>query len=289
MAYMTLLATTLLLGSATLSCAQGTSAEPQDYECHIFYIDQPVLAAGESGILTEILVEGTEVKQGQEIAATDDADAMLRRQGAWYAWQAIVKDLESEIRREYAVANFEAAKAAYRQVVEANLRSPKAVSQAELDRRELEMKAARLSIKNEEHQRSVSEISVHKEEAEFKLASAIAMRHKIRSPIDGVVAERMKEIGEFVQAGEEVVKIVRLDRLRAVGHIPLQLMTPSQAKGRSVNITVDVGNQPYQVSGTIYHSDTTITAANQFDVWVEFQNPEGFPIRPGMIGRMTIN
>ena len=287
--YTTLMAATMLMGSAGLSYAQDTSAEPEGHECHIFYIDEPVLAAGESGILTKIAVEGTEVKQHDEVALTDNKDAMLRRLAAWYAWQAIVEDIKSDIRRRYAVANFEAAEAAHRQVVEANLRSPKAVSQAELDRRELEMKAAQLSIQNEEHECAVSKISVHKEESEFKLADEMARRHSIKSPIDGVVTERMKEVGEFVQAGQEVVKVVRLDRLRAVGHVSLNLMTPSEAKGRSVNITVNVGDKPYQVSGAIYHSDTMVTAANQFDVWVEFQNPEGFPIRPGMIGRMAID
>jgi multidrug efflux pump subunit AcrA (membrane-fusion protein) len=290
--YTMLLSAAMSLGNTRFAYAQlDDAALDQSHNeclCDILYIDQPILAAGESGILIEIASEGTEVTNDQIVARTDDKDALLRRDAAYYTWQSIVKDNASDIRRRYAVANYKAAAAAYRQVVEANLRSPKAVSQAELDRRKLEMEAAKLSIENEEHEREISKISVRKDEAEYKLSTAMAMRHRIKSPITGVVTERLKEVGEFVQAGEEVVKLVRLDRLRAVGHVPLRLMTPSQAKGRSVDIAIQVGDEKQYVSGTIFHSDTTVTTGDEFDVWIEFQNPEGFPIRPGMHGTMII-
>ena len=158
-----------------------------------------------------------------------------------------------------------------------------------MDRRTLEVDATRLSIKNALHERDVALIRQNKEKAEFELASALAIRHRIISPIDGIVVERFKQVGEFVQAGEQVVRVVRLNRLRAIGHVPLSLVSPFDAKGRSVSIRIQAGNDSQVVSGVIVHSDTEVTVGDQFDVWAEFENPQGYPIRPGMHGLMTLN
>ena len=279
---------------ALLLAATGATAYGQSSQCTLEFIDEPVLAAAEAGIIEIVKPEGEELQEGDTVAATDATDAELQREASYFQLQATLKEIESEVRLLYAEKNHLVAKAAYRQVLEANNRQPRAISQAELDRRKFEEEAAELQIKNEIHDRAVAKITAMAEEAAYKRATEAVKRHKIRSPINGMVTERFKKPGEFVQAGEQVVRVARLDRLRATAAFQFADMPRSQAKGRMVTITIPIGkdaagnNVVRTVNGTISYVPPDVMSDDTYTVWVEIDNPNG-EFLPGMNGQMTLN
>ncbi len=260
----------------------------KEFDCHIEFIDKPILAAHESGILVSVVDEGTIVEQDDEVAMVDNEVAKMRRIAAWHQFQANLKNSESDVRVRYARAQYDTSRAALRQVVEANALSPKAISQAELDRKALEVKSALLSIENAEHEAAVAKESVKKDEAEYKLATLLALRHSIKSPIRGMVVERLKQVGEYVQVGEQVIKIVRLNRLRAIGHMRADHLGPKDAVGRRVTILFNLKEDNRSVPGVVSFASPDVTM-NEYEIWVDFDNFDDLAIRPGMDCKMRLD
>jgi multidrug efflux pump subunit AcrA (membrane-fusion protein) len=262
----------------------------QGYDCTIELIEEPKLSSSEGGVLTEILSEGSEVKESDVVAATDAEDALLMREAAWLQWQATLKDVSSDIKIRYADAQAKVNEAAYRLVEEANQRAAKAIAKAEIDRRKWEWQAGLLQVENSKHERAVQRITASKEEAEFKRAEAAVLRHRIKCPINGIVVERLKKIGEYVRPGDEVIRLARLDRLRAKGVLKVEQVLPHEAKGRTVTIHIRLGDDDQAIPGQISFVEPKVDPVDEsYNVWVEFENLPNYAIRPGMTGRMDFN
>ena len=67
-------------------------------------------------------------------------------------------------------------------------------------------------------------------------------RHELRSTLDGIVFEVLKDKGEWVQAGETVVRVARMDKLRIQGSVDSTKYNPPQIDGCRVTATVQLAN-----------------------------------------------
>ena len=107
-----------------------------------------------------------------------------------------------------------------------------------------------------------------------RLPSHHAQRHSIVAPLTGMVAKRYRHRGEWVQPGDKVFRIVRLDRLRAEGFVDAASVRGTLT-GRQATLTVDLPGQPQtRFSGTVTFVDPEIDPVNrQIRIWVEIDNP----------------
>ena len=94
--------------------------------------------------------------------------------------------------------------------------------------------------------------------------------------------------GEWVEPGEAVVRILRLDRLRAEGFLNVRYLGPD-VESRPVTLTVDLPDEPgAEFPGKIVFVSPEIDPVNsQVSIWVEIDN-EALRLRPGMRAKMTI-
>ena len=128
----------------------------------------------------------------------------------------------------------------------------------------------------------VAKLQIAGRKHEANLASLIAKRHRITAPINGTVAEVYRKLGEWVQVGEPVLRIVRLDRLRAEGFASAewiyQLKSASEAE-----LTIHIpGRDDIRRNGQIVFVSPEIDSVNsEVRFWVEFDNPDR-DVLPGM-------
>jgi len=239
---------------------------------------------------------------------------------------------DSDIRVQAAKKAMKVAENDLRRATQARERFSDAVSQSEVDGLALAHERAMLEAQQAELERQLdaltaeverqtaegSETSVLRAEMELKQAEfdqnvlrlrADAIhtevdktrldveRHTIVSPLGGVVAEVLRKPGEWVQPGDTVARVVRLDRLRAEGFlassqaIPLaQILADFRRRGEqdeatpvSVTLTATVAaGQTIRREGVIGFISPEVDAINdEVRFWVEFDNPDG-SILPGM-------
>jgi len=116
-------------------------------------------------------------------------------------------------------------------------------------------------------------------EIEAKLRDTVAI-----APFDGVITQKMVEVGDTVQPGQPLLMFSYSKFLRIKAEVPARLM-PGLQKGMVVPARLDVGNQ--QVNARVAQI-SPIADSSQHTVTVKFDLPEGVPGGPGMYAEVMI-
>lgn len=178
--------------------------------CVIEPTETAEVAASASGVLASVRVErGTRVKRGQ-VVATLHAD--VERAAVDAAWAKA--SAESEVN----------ALAAARDMAKLKLRRMHTLSTLEFGGRlELENASAEFEIADHRLQQAREALEVARREHE--LARRQLEQRQVRSPIDGIVADRLLNPGERVD-GRPILRVLALDRLR------VEVVVPASRFGR---------------------------------------------------------
>jgi RND family efflux transporter MFP subunit len=139
----------------------------------------------------------------------------------------------------------------------------RAISQGEYDAFVAQLKAAQARYNTAINvvAEQVSVIGVRRKE--LALAQQMVVDSRIVAPFDGVVGERRVSPGEFVQAGQAVVTLVRTDRLRFTAGVP-ESRAAAVRVGQRVEVEINKENSPplavtiSRVSPTVMQSSRSI-------------------------------
>ncbi len=210
------------------------------------------------GVLESVAVErGAVVRKGQ-IIATLRADVERAQVGLASSRARAIGELRAALQaHEFAQKKLERS----RDLVKQDFISPQALDQAVA---EAEVAQARLAQTKEQSRHAG---------LERELASAQLEQRVIRSPIDGVVLERLLDAGERVD-DRPIVKLATINPLR------VEVVLPSSLYGRlkvgdKMSIKPDLAGLP-TVLGTASVVDGVIDpASNTFRARVEIANPNG--------------
>ena len=104
------------------------------------------------------------------------------------------------------------------------------------------------------------------------------------APFDGVIMQKMVEIGDTVQPGQPLIIFSYSKFLRIQAEVPARLM-PGLRKGMIVRAKLDVGDT--QINARVAQI-SPIADSKQHTVTVKFDLPEGVPGGPGMYAEVMI-
>src|SRR5262249_41205181 len=128
--------------------------------------------------------------------------------------------------------------------------------------------------------------------AEVELADVNIARRVVKAPLDGVVAQVNVHKGEWVKPGDPLMRVVRLDRLRAEGFLNLQRSNPVEIEDRKVTVRVDLDHARHiEVPGKIVFVSPLVEAGGEYRVTAELENLQEngrWVLRPGMTATLTI-
>lgn len=245
--------------------------------------------APESGVLLEVMVKtGQSVKRGGLVARVDDSQAKLAETRAATEHSRIRRQAENDLKVQLAEKHHAAAAAEMQRALDTEKRLPKSVSDTEFDRLRLATEKAALEIAQAKFDVEIAQFAAKESEHDLRLAQMNVRRRRILAPLDGVVVEVKHRMGEWVEAGQPVVRIVRLDRLRAEGLLSADLAT-ADIKGRRVRVDVRFRHgKVVSFDGKIVFVSPEIHPVNgKVLIWAEVENHDGL-LRPGLSAAMTI-
>jgi RND family efflux transporter MFP subunit len=252
MARHVLILTVVLGPSAASAAAEQVDGFTQPYRI----ID---VAAAEAGIITQIEVrEGDSVKQGQTVATLDN-DVHL-------ALLAIAeKSMNSKGKLDSARAELELQKDRLKRFQA--LREHGHARQEEVDRTRTEVAIAEGQVTAAQEELAIREMEYRKIVTQLE-------RRVIRSPIDGVIAKRHKDEGEFVAPNSpETFTVVQLDPLLAAFSV-MSAQAGKLRTGQEVEVRFAGVGQP--AKGTIeFIAPVTDAESGTVLVKVRIDNPDG--------------
>lgn len=138
-----------------------------------------------------------------------------------------------------------------------------------------------------ERQYATEELNIKSLQKQVAIAEERLERRKLRAPFAGVVTEKKRNAGEWVEAGEPVLRIIRLDVLHVEGYVAATQITP-QFRGRKVKVSCEDSATSKTVEGTIVFVSPEIDpVSKQVQIRAEIANVESL-FRPGQSAQMSI-
>lgn len=253
-------------------------------------IDSAQVPAELQGVLANLgFREGQQVQKGDLIAKIKSADLAveLKRANARHEIASTKRDNKIDI--QFARKSAEVSSARLNRSLNSNHRAPGVVSRGKIQELELEAHRDNLRVEQATKNIKVAGMETKLTEADVELARNKIEKTNIFSPLTGVVVMVDKKPGEWVEPGETVVKVVRLDRLRLEGFVPA-----SQAGRISIGDSSKVlfeqdwlSNQ--KLEGKVVFVNPEANPVNsQVEVWVEIDNPDQ-KLLPGLEATIEID
>jgi multidrug efflux pump subunit AcrA (membrane-fusion protein) len=251
--------------------------------------EEVAVPARDPGVLSAVEIkEGQLVEEGDTGVRLLDADIRLAVDRARIEAEIALRKVNNDVDIRYSTKSTEVARAELQRSLDTNDKYPKTVSNSELDRQRLLVEQGELQIQKALQDRDIASLSREIRDNEHQTAREQLERRIITAPLRGMVVEVLRRRGEWVQAGETVVRIVRLDRLRAEGFLPA-----SQARldliGSKVRLKLaGQTDDATEFAGQLVFISPEIDPLNsQVRVWAEVENAE-LKLRPGMQATLTI-
>jgi multidrug efflux pump subunit AcrA (membrane-fusion protein) len=264
-------------------------------ECILFLADEAKVPAQEAGLIDKMFVtEGQEVKAGEQLVQIDDSIPKQQVAIAVAEFNAAKLQAENEVPKKYAEKSWDVAKAALRISLEANASVKKSVSEAEINKQDLECKQMELSIEKAMSDTKIAWKQTEVKRAQYDAAQTTLKHRKVLSPIDGTVRMVKQHVGEWVQAGEPMVHVVRMNRLRVEGQLNTAEVSPSNvAVGAPVEVEVQLSRtRTKKLPGTVTFVDPLVVSGGEYTVRAEIENCQEngrWLIHPGLNAKMTIH
>jgi len=280
-------------GLAAALDSYPTEGDVRVENCLVSLIEDLQIAAQEPGLVIQVKVaEGAEVEPKQLLAQIDDRRAQMRRTTADMELKVAQKRAASSIDVQYAEASRNVAKAEYERAILANQRRPGTIPESDVRRRRLSLRRAELEIEKAKMDLDVAKMAAGVRQTEVTAADVDILRRQVVAPIGGVVVGVYKRAGEWVQAGDPVLRLARLNKLRVEGLVDASRHNPEELVDRPVTVEVTrARGQVESFSGRIVFVSPLLRAGRRYRVLAEVDNRKRggvWILRPGGDAVMTI-
>lgn len=231
------LLTLLLLALTVPDSARGEPIEVKDVLLKLIErVDTP---ARDTGMLTELRVaEGQFVKEGELLGKIEDEELKLLKQKTELDLRIAEKKALDDSAVRSASEEIEVAEGDFKRAQRSRERLASSVPDTEFEHLKLKLAQAKIQREKAQHEWEVTQLIRDARTAEISVIEFNLLKRQIVAPFAGQVVEVLKRRGEWVEPGDKVVRIVRLDRLRAEGFLAVQLARPDLV-GRPVKLKVE--------------------------------------------------
>jgi macrolide-specific efflux system membrane fusion protein len=270
--------------------AAGPDAAPIEVDhALVTLIEQVDVPARDAGVLAAVEVrEGQLVAAGELLAHLDDTQPQLVKKRAQIEMDIARTEAENDVDVRFAQKSSEVARAELRRASESQEKYSRSVSATEIDRLRLEAERAALQVEQAEHELKVARFTEQLKQNDVDFAAWGLEKLRTKSPVAGIVVEVNQHPGEWVEPGETMFRIVRIDRLRVEAFLDARQVVDGLV-GRDVTLAVEFANRPRaEFTGKVVFVSPEVDPVNgQVRVWAEVEN-RGFALRPGLHGSLRI-
>ncbi|WP_425618014.1 efflux RND transporter periplasmic adaptor subunit [Anatilimnocola sp. NA78] len=284
------------------SYASSGARQPNSGEIYVEHglvtvIDDIKVPARDAGSLTKLYVRGGELVPGNVILGViDDRDTLAKQRIAQGELDAATEQANSKAEIEAAEKGRDVALAEYESAKEIKAKQPGAISNQELNRARFQWERSLAQIAVAKTDNVVAGHTANMKHAQLDATAVELSKKKIVSPIQGQVVEVYKHEGEWVQPGDPVLRLVRLDRVRVEAFVYAKLGGRFEVEGKPVTVTVKLPeDKEVTVQGRVDYASPIIEGAGnnrQYRIWADIENQfvnGHFLIQPGSEATLKIN
>ena len=314
------LSRTLMLAAILTSCLHSPDAMAQSSkvllseEAQLSLTSNIVIASPHPGLIASMAVkEGDLVREGDRLAQLDAEVAEAELVAAEAAYEAARIQSVNDVDRQFAIRSLEVRVKELEQSEIANRRYSGSVTDSELAKLRLVVEQSRLAIEQATQEQRIAEATAVEKAAAMRIAQARLNKHRLLAPTSGMVAEVAAEVGEWVEPGTPVVRLISLHPIRVecfvdgrqygpelVGHLVefrLEQSGLPSTDNDSLALATDELPSPRDESNSsktnlhtgkvVFVSSELHPVTGQARIWAELENAN-YELRAGMIGKLDV-
>ncbi len=252
-------------------------------------IQERDIAARETGLISKVHFKAGEfVDANSVLAELDSTQAQLKVQEAQIQYGKAVEVASSDLEIRAARKSLAVSKAELARAEDAIKQFSKSISETEMDSLRLTTDRTELLIEQSEQTARLAKLDADLRKNQLDFAQHTLDRHRIFTPISGMVVQVSFHPGEWVETGKSIARVLRLDRLGCEGRVGSDSVDVSMI-GRPVRITIHPPNgKSVTLPGQLTFVDPLINRIKK-DVLIraEFDNAK-LTILPGMAAEIEI-
>lgn len=269
------------------SSAQPTSPGPRTVRIPralVVATEDVQIPAKAAGQIVELRVsEGDRVQTGAILAVIDDELSQKRKQTAEAEFEAARAQAESdaEVRSADARSRYYAEEYSLNE----KLKQREVASQSELRKIKVQWEnavadadAARVKLAIAKLTQEVKQATVAQTAVEVRNYQVDA---RLRLEGEAEVVEVLKHVGDWVQTGETIARLVRMAEVRVQGQLNIADFAPEEVAGQPVEIEVarTIGGRKTirRVKAKLDYVSTVVEADGSYRVWAKVQNVQTAP------------
>lgn len=258
------------------------------------FLNDIEVAAPADGFITKLdLQEGDSVAKGDILVELDKRLVEAELEVARNEAIAAIKKSEDKSEIEYAKSAEEVAKQDLDNSTE--LMSRRVESQGDHRKKWLEHRRSELAITVADLKRSQDIAAADVTRAKERKAETQIDLLTVKANFPGMIATKNKDVYEWVRAGEILMRLVSLEKLRVLGRVRVDSLdaAPHLLVGAPAKITIQLYPGAREVvSGKVGFVSPVMDSAGNYVVWVEIPNQlvkDQWLFREGMIATIEID
>ena len=250
------------------------------YKAILSFVNDIKVVAQADGIVLDILVdEGTMVSKDTVMIQIDNRLANAEKDIATRELESARLKAEDDSQIKFSEASFDVSSSVFNRSQE--LYAKVAESLDDLEKKRLEKIKAGFQIDVSKREQKINEAAVGVNEAKLNASLVQLELRTIKAPFSGVVASVQKERFDWVKAGEEILRLVSLEKFRVKGTVRLT-ESPNTLEGARAKVIVPVGaGKVEEIQGVVGYvsPESQGTGArndgtHEYAVWVEIPNKQ---------------
>lgn len=266
-------------------------------------INDNKVPATEIGMITELTVkEGDSIEKSTPLARIDDRETLAKQQIARSELDASNAQANNDAEVLVAQKAKDVSWAELESHREIRKKNEGAVSLMELRKYEFQYDKAIAQEKQAINEKEIAKLTAGAKQAQLDATSVELDLRQVKAPFKCQVVEIYKHPGDWVQAGEAIMHVVGLDKVRVMGMVPAKTASSAEVLGKAVSITVhSSGDKQHTVKGIINFASPVIEGHGEhrhFRVFADVDNEvlldpvtklEAWKIQPGSFATMNID
>jgi multidrug efflux pump subunit AcrA (membrane-fusion protein) len=290
---LTIVALLAQLGSET-PVPSSEASDPVIPDAVVRVADSIKLAAKEPGVINHLAVkEGTVVQAGQKIGQIDDSKPQLQKKAATYAMNGALKRAKDDVEIRFSTAQSLVSEANYDEMVEANRLAKGAITDVDVRRAKLDWDRSELAIEKARHEQDLAKYEYFTKKAELEGAELAIKDRVITAPFDGIVERLARKQEEWVNPGDVILQLLRLDTMEVEGAVDQSQYDAHELQNCEVTVEVQLARGRKETfRGRLTKISAVVGGTGMYAVRAEVPNrPESgsWMLRDGLMARMTIH